>query len=91
MGGNTRCAEICGVPRKELVGMGIEKIVHAESLPKVIQGIRKLALGEPEVKEDCVILINNDRKGPKEVRVSVYLLHEPAHAYLVLGVPLVSR
>ena len=90
-GGNSSCADICGVEQKELVGMGIEKIVHSDSLPKVIQGIRKLALGNTEVKEECVILINNNPKNPKEVRVSVYMLSEPANAFLVLGIPLISR
>ncbi len=88
-GGNSSCAEICGVAQETLVGMGIEKIVHAHSLPKVIEAIRKFALGEPEVKEDCIILIKNDRESPRKVRVSVYLLREPANAFLVLGFPLI--
>ena len=90
-GGNSSCAEICGVSQEELVGMGIEKIVHAHSLPKVIESIRKFALGEPAVKEDCIISIKNDWESPRKVRVSVYLLHEPANAFLVLGFPLVAR
>jgi len=89
-GGNSSCAEICSVPQQELVGMGIEKIVHADSLPKVIEAIRKLALGGTGVKEECVISIKNDREGPREIRVSVYLLREPADAFLVLGCPLIS-
>ena len=71
--------------------MGIEKIVHPDSLPKVIETIRKLALGEPQVKEGCIISIKNDRESLREIRVSVYLLREPADAFLVLGFPLVSR
>lgn len=90
-GGNSSCAEICSVPLKKLIGLGIEKIVHADSLPKVIEAIRKLALGEPEVMEDCFISIKNDREGPRKIRVSVYLLREPANAFLVLGSPLISR
>ena len=90
-GGNSSCAEICSVAPKDLVGMGIEKIVHPDSLPKVIETIRKLALGEPQVKEGCIISIKNDRESLREIRVSVYLLREPADAFLVLGFPLVSR
>jgi len=71
--------------------MGIDKIVHADSLPKVIEAIRKLALGEPEIKEDCIIWIKNDRQSPREIRVSVYPLREPAMAFLVLGVPMNPR
>lgn len=90
-GGNSSCAEICSVQQNELVGMGIERIVHADSLPKVIEAIRKLALGAPQVKEDCIIWIKNDRESPKKIRVSVYLLREPANALLVLGVPLIFK
>ena len=90
-GGNSSCAEICSVTPEKLVGLGIEKIVHADSLPKVIEAIRKLALGEPEVKEDCIISIKNDRENPRKIRVSVYLLREPANAFLVLGFPLAGQ
>jgi excisionase family DNA binding protein len=90
-GGNSSCAELCNVTTEKLIGIGIEKIVHADSLPKVIEAIRKLALGEPDVKEDCIISIKNDREGPRKIRVSVHLLREPANAFLVLGSPLISR
>jgi excisionase family DNA binding protein len=90
-GGNSLCAELCSVRQKDLVGMGIEKIVHADSLPKVIETIRRLALGEPEVKEDCSISIKNDRQSPREIRVSVNPLREPTMAFLVLGVLLNPR
>jgi len=89
-GGNSSCAEICGVAQQKLVGMGIEKIVHAHSLPKVIEAIRKLALGEPEIKGDCIISIKNDLENPRKLRVSVCRLREPANAFLVLGFPLIS-
>jgi excisionase family DNA binding protein len=90
-GGNSFCAEICGLHQKDLVGMGIDKIVHADSLPKVIESIRKLALGEPEVKEDCNISVKREGEIPRQIRVSVYPLREPIMAFLVLGVPLNPR
>ncbi len=90
-GGNSLCAEICSVRQKDLVGMGIEKIVHAGSLPKVIETIRKLAPGGTEIKEDCCISIKNDGGSPREIRVSVYPLRAPAMAFLVLGKPLNPR
>ena len=86
-GGNSHCADICCVQQKDLVGMGIEKIVHAESLPKVIESIRRLALGKPETKEDCSISIKNYQERSRKIRVSVYPLREPATAFLVLGIP----
>lgn len=89
-GGNSHCAAICGIPQKDLVGLGIEKVVHADSLPKVIETIRKLGLGEPAGKEDCRISIKNDRPNPNQMRVSVIPLREPTMAFLVLGSPLGS-
>jgi hypothetical protein len=87
-GGNSLCAELCGVQQKDLVGMGLEKIVFSDSLPRVIEAVRKLAIGKPAVKEDCTILINNRPFGSSAVRIAVYPLREPALAHLVLGVPL---
>ena len=89
-GGNSLCADICGVQQSELVGMGIEKIIQTESLPKVINAIRKLTLGEPEVKEACRITVETDGKIRTQLRLSVYPLREPATAFLVLGVPLAT-
>jgi excisionase family DNA binding protein len=89
-GGNSLCAEICSVQQKDLVGMGIERIVHADSLPKVIESIRKLALGKPQTREDCRIRIKNVQQRSIEMRVSVYPLSEPDTAFLVLGMPLTS-
>jgi len=87
-GGNSRCADLCGVQPKDLVGMGLERIVYSGSLPRVIEAVRKLAVGNPVVKEDCKISINNRSYGSREIRVSVYPLVEPPMAYLVLGIPL---
>jgi excisionase family DNA binding protein len=89
-GGNSQCAEICSVQMKDLVGMGIERIVHADSLPKVIESLRKLALGKPETKEDCSIWVKNYRQRSIKIRVSVYPLSEPGTAFLALGMPLNS-
>ena len=90
-GGNCLCADLCGVAQKDLIGMGLEKIVYSGSLPKVIEAIRKMALGRPGVKEDCNIFINNRPHGSREVLISIYALQEPAMTYLVLGAPLKPR
>ena len=87
-GGNSRCAEICGVRQIDLIGMGIEKIVYAASLPKVIEAVRKLAIGDPSPAKSCNISLNKGLGERQEIRVSVYPLREPAKAFLVLGEPL---
>jgi len=89
-GGNSLCADLCGVRQNDLIGMGLEKIVHSGSLPKVIEAVRKMAVGTPGIKEDCKISINSRPHGSREILVSIYPLREPAMTYLVLGVPLKS-
>ena len=89
-GGNSLCADLCGVQQKDLIGMGLEKIVYSGSLPKVIEAVRKMAVGTPGIKKDCNILINNRSFGSREILVSIYPLREPAMTYLVLGAPLKS-
>lgn len=89
-GGNEFCAEICGVRQEDLIGMGIEKIVHADSLPKVIAAVRKMAIGGPALTECCSIAVNKGHENRQMVRVSVYPLREPIKAFLVLGEPIES-
>jgi excisionase family DNA binding protein len=86
-GGNAHCAELCEVQLKDLVGMGIEKIVHANSLAKIIEGIRQMALGDLTIKKNCRITVHSSRGGQREIQVSVYPLREPDRAFLVLGMP----
>jgi len=87
-GGNSMCAELCGVQQRDLVGMGLEKIVFSDSLPKVIEAVRKMAIAKAAVNKDCSILINNKSFGSRAVKIAVYPLREPTMAHLVLGVPL---
>ena len=86
-GGNAHCAELCEVHPKDLVGMGIEKIVHDSSLAKIIEAIRKMMLGNLAFEKSCHISVHNSYKGRREIQVSVYPLQEPENVFLVLGVP----
>ena len=70
---------------KDLVGMGIEKIVHADSLAKVIETVLKMTLGDPGLAESCNISIKNGPGDRREIRVSVHPLQEPNNTFLVLG------
>ena len=86
-GGNAHCAELCEVQPKDLVGMAIEKIVHASSLAKIIGAIRKMMLGDLAVENSCRISVHNSREGRRKIQVSVYPLQEPENVFLVLGIP----
>ena len=86
-GGNAHCAELCEVQPRDLVGMAIEKIVHASSLAKIIGAIRKMMLGNLAFENSCRISVHNSREGRRKIQVSVYPLREPEGVFLVLGMP----
>ena len=87
-GGNSLCAEICGVRQENLIGMGLDEVVAADSLPKVIEAVRKLAIGNPSPVESCIISVNKKFGERQKIHVSVFPLREPVNAFLVLGEPI---
>jgi len=86
-GGNNPWAELCGVDERDLPGMGIEQVFHADSLEMIIAGIKKRTLGDPSVTKSYRTFFKNDEKGKIAVRISVYGLNDPDDALLILGEP----
>ncbi len=86
-GGNVLCAELCRVRPQDLVGMGIEKLVHASSLASVIEKVRQMAIGEPAATGTCRIFIKDGVQVGREINVRVVPLMEPARSFLVIGYP----
>jgi excisionase family DNA binding protein len=83
--GNLEMANLCEVEEKDLVGMGIEKIVHPNSLELVISGAKRKALGDPGEQTECSIYVKNRRLDKIKTRLSVFLLKEPPGAFLILA------
>lgn len=71
-GGNKKWAELCGVQEKELVGLGIEHIVHPDSLEVMISIIKKKSLGQSE-PDSFSLFLKNGKGG----RLSVTIYHFP--------------
>jgi hypothetical protein len=67
--------------------MGIEKLVHANSLASVIEKVRRMAIGEPVVTDQCKIYVNDRAQGSRKIHVWIYPLKEPARTFLVIGNP----
>ena len=82
--GNSQCAELCGVSKNKLVGMGIEKIVHPSSLEQVISHAKERSLGNFAVPEKCSLNIKNHQSDKITIDAGVFPLTEPQDAYLVL-------
>ena len=82
--GNSKWAELCEIQKKELVGMGIEEVVHPSSLESVISRAKRRSLGDFEIPEKCSLNLKNRRTGKISVDVGVYPLTEPEGAFLIL-------
>ena len=82
--GNSQCARLCGIEKKNLIGMGIEKIVHPSSLEKVISHIKERSMGNYAIPEKCSLNIKSRKSDKISIDVGVYPLTEPEDAYLVL-------
>jgi excisionase family DNA binding protein len=85
--GNSQMAALCEVEEKDLVGIGVEQIVHPRSLEQVIAGAKKKALGAPGTQTNCRIYIKNSQVEKLAVKLSVFLLKEPQNAFLILAEP----
>lgn len=75
-GCNHKWAELCGVSTNELPGMGIEQVIHTDSLEKMISNIKKINLGEP-VSVSIDIFLKNRLRGKIVASVSFMPLIEP--------------
>ena len=86
-GANSLCADLCQHNLEDIIGMGIEKIVHPRSLAAVIETTRKKALGDLTLPHNCTISINRQGQGELPVVASIHPLREPEGAFLVLAEP----
>ncbi len=82
--GNSKWAQLCEFQKKDIIGLGIEEIVHASSLGSVISRVKRRSLGEFETPEKCSLNLKNSQAEKIPVTVGVYPLTEPDGAVLVL-------
>ena len=83
-GANSRWAAINRIHQKKFPGMGIERLIHPDSLELAIHEIRKMALGELPSKAFNVFF-KSETKGKKEANISVFPLNEPPGTFLFLA------
>lgn len=84
-GGNRKFSELCEVQEKDLIGMGIEVLVHPDSLPIVISNIKKRALGDPTVPRRYNVFLNNSKHEKLGVDITVCPLKEPLGTNLIVA------
>lgn len=83
LGVNSRWAAINRIPQKEVLGMGIERIIHPNSLEVVISAIRKMELGE-SLPMAFDISLKSKTKGKQEASISFLPLNELPGTFLFL-------
>ena len=82
--GNKALAALCGLEVNDLIGVGVEQIIHNESLTFVISEFKRLGMnGLKDAKEYAVKL--KGVEGPLDFQVSVHPLNEPERAFVMLG------
>lgn len=84
--GNKALANVCGVNMGDLIGVGVERVIHKESLTFAISEFKRLGMNaSAEAQEYAIKLKGAD--GPLDFRISVHPLNEPERAFLLLGRP----
>ena len=79
---NSRFATLCGQRKSSLIGIGIEQLVHPDSLAEVVAVLKQLALAKYTNVNPCRIAIFDQAGGKLSVDVLVLPLNEPAGTWL---------
>ncbi len=84
-GVNQRFAELCEIRMKDLVGMGIEKVFHHDSLEAFIANAKRKNFGDRMEPATSDVYLRNSRTDKLPVRIGDYPLNEPAGANLIIA------
>lgn len=90
-GGNRRFAQLCEVQEKDLIGMGIEQVVHPDSMETVIRNAKRRALGDPKTPTVYSVFLRNRQNNRVEIDIGVCPLNEPPRSYLVVALPKLEK
>ena len=85
LSGNWLFAEKCGLNTDEIPGMGIEQIVHRDSLRRIMGIIRKKNIGDKNIPKQYTIYIKALNSIKTHVDISVYPLKDPKYSTLIIG------
>jgi excisionase family DNA binding protein len=89
-GGNAGWAALCGIPQEGLIGIGIEKIIHPESLAVIISAFKRIGMADKaELIANRIHIITGQRY-KLEVHTWVYPLREPEYTFLMMASPVDS-
>ncbi len=85
LGANSSGARLCGFDAGEILGMGVEELVHRDSLESLLHEFRTIGLKPLEPSGPFTIYLKSRNQEKVGVKALLYPLHEPENAWLVLA------
>lgn len=83
--GNREWAELCGVDIKKIPGVGIEALLHPQSLKNFLKFFKRITQGDITAPDKCEVVLNYKENRMKAVFISIILLKTPPGAWLMLA------
>lgn len=83
--GNSAGASLCGVQEEDMLGLGVEEIVHADSLEFLISEFRSRALRSKPDSVEATLFFKDGNSGKLKVEVSLHPLDDPRECWLFLA------
>ena len=88
LGANHQLAEICGTSQGRLVGLGLERIFHPDSIGKLIGWLRAKALGDTDIGAQ-VFFLTNPQNNKIKIKLFAFPLNQIAGSLVLLAEPIV--
>jgi len=83
--------KMSGIQKNDLVGMGVENIIHQESLETVIQLSKKRALMDPDADMLNTVFLKTKHHQKLGVKFSLFPLSDPKDSFLAVAEPIATK
>jgi len=87
-GGNAGFAQLCEVGVKDLIGMGLEEVIHPDSLKTGIAFGKRMMLGDPQAPRLFSVFLKGSSGRRTKARISHFVLNQPPAATLMIACPI---
>jgi excisionase family DNA binding protein len=86
-GGNRAWAELCAIAPERVVGLGVEQVVHPDSLAAIVAAFKRIGLADEMAAVHGTIFINAGHQGKSAVAIWIFPLRDPEGTFLMLAGP----
>ena len=87
LGANRQFAQMCGLAEEQLVGLGMENIVHHDSIGELIGFLRAKALGDA-TSDARMFYLSNPNKDKIKAKLFVFPLKQITGSLVLLAEPI---